>query len=740
MKYKATVIYLSLIISTFGIASEIDSHLQLLHKDVKTIGIAGSPGQLCVFGEKSFVVIPGGEKDAEVALVAATQYDKGRIIAFGHNGYLTPKTMEQADTLTFTKNCINWSAGIKDEPVVGVYQNKKLTAYLKKQEINAQNIGLDKIAKIDCIIISAGKINKDNIAVLKKHVSQGKGLITAGTGWGWIQLNKGKSLARDFAANQLLVPMGLVFANGMAKKTANKGYLAKTIQQDLLNASKAFDIALANSKTPKKIKPQAKQISSTLSLAIRSLPENDKLLLPKIQNVEKEFLEKTVPTAQKPLKVENMLGRLFVTRQTIEIQKIPAESVQAHPAADSFPGLTPKDAPRINKTIEIDTSIPRWHSTGLYAPAGEKITVRINSSTTDKKLKVRIGCHKDKIWRHDKWKRFPEITRVFALDKTKTIAANAFGGLIYIEVPKECKAGKINVRIESAVKAPYYIHGKTAVKDWNERIKSYPAPWAELASDKIIITVPSENIRELDDPASLMEVWNKILDACAELATIDKNRTSPERIVPDLQISVGYMHAGYPIMTHADQYTKLADKEHLLKGSWGLFHEIGHNHQNRDWTFAGTGEVTVNLFTTYVFDKVCGTPPLKGRMTAEKRNEKIKKYIANGRKYDNWKSDPFLALTMYMQLQEEFGWAPFKKVFAEYRELEKDQRPKTDDDKRDQWMVRFSKQVGKNLGPFFDAWNVPVSQKAKNEIKNLPVWLPNIFQKQAVSTQLEMPL
>jgi len=41
-------------------------------------------------------------------------------------------------------------------------------------------------------------------------------------------------------------------------------------------------------------------------------------------------------------------------------------------------------------------------------------------------------------------------------------------------------------------------------------------------------------------------------------------------------------------------------------GVWGLFHELGHNHQSADWTFAGAGEVTVNLFTLYIFDKVCG--------------------------------------------------------------------------------------------------------------------------------------
>ena len=57
-------------------------------------------------------------------------------------------------------------------------------------------------------------------------------------------------------------------------------------------------------------------------------------------------------------------------------------------------------------------------------------------------------------------------------------------------------------------------------------------------------------------------------------------------------------------MTLSDQYDKLVDVNNLMAGSWGLYHELGHNHQNRDWTFDGTVEVTVNLFTLYVYDKV----------------------------------------------------------------------------------------------------------------------------------------
>ena len=66
-------------------------------------------------------------------------------------------------------------------------------------------------------------------------------------------------------------------------------------------------------------------------------------------------------------------------------------------------------------------------------------------------------------------------------------------------------------------------------------------------------------------------------------------------------------------------------------------------------------------------------------------------------------------------------------MFALYRDLPAAQRPKSDAEKRDQWLVRFSRAVGRNLGPFFQAWGVPTSEKARVSIADLPAWMPDNF-------------
>ena len=132
----------------------------------------------------------------------------------------------------------------------------------------------------------------------------------------------------------------------------------------------------------------------------------------------------------------------------------------------------------------------------------------------------------------------------------------------------------------------------------------------------------------------------------AELATRPIERERPERYVVDVQISAGYMHSGYPIMTHDDVAAALVDLEKLMHqghgGVWGFYHELGHNHQSRDWTFDGTSEVTVNLFTLYVFDRVCGTPPRETRdVLGARRQTVVQKYRDSGSSFAQWKSDPF---------------------------------------------------------------------------------------------------
>ena len=459
----------------------------------------------------------------------------------------------------------------------------------------------------------------------------------------------------------------------------------------------------------------------------------DALLDPaQIALVDRNDPNRRWPSADQPVGKADVVTQLASVLFVLDHSYIPAESVRAHPAAADFPGPVPADAPRITRNLTIDTSVPRWHSTGLYAAPGELVTVTVPAEVaTADGFGVRVGAHSDRIWRRPEWTRMPAISRYFPIYETETLVANAFGGLIYVDVPADAGLGNVTVQVKGAVAAPLFVLGKTDLKEWRDEIRHAPAPWAEIAGRNMIVTTDAREVRHLDDPTAVAEAWDRALDFSAELAAWPSPaRSSPERFVVDRQISVGYMHSGYPLMAHLDQQANLVNSEHLISEcNWGFYHEVGHNHQEDDWTFDGTVEVTVNLFTLYVYEFLCGIPvdDMRFHGSHQSWSDLMALYDFDDPDFDLWKREPFLALIMYAQMQQAFGWDSYRQVFATYRSLSDVERPKSDDEKRDQWLVRFSRQVGRNLGPFFEAWGVPTSQAARDSIVDLPVWMPDNF-------------
>ena len=709
--------------------------LEQLLNGVSGIHAPGIPGTVCAFGPQAFAVIAGKSGRASGIVVAASRLGKGRVMAFGHDGYLTGTPPDTADTGRLMLNAVRWLGGANARtPRVGAINAAGLTSFLQAHGLSVEAIApgneISSLGQSDVVCLNGVKLQNAAVrSALVDFVRQGGGLMTAVTGWGWLQLNPGKRLERDCGANLLLAPAGIAFAAAMTERTSQHGFAVPDEHSPYIHAATALDALLAQAEGKQKLnRQQVVQASQAVSEASLCVPLTDTIFRPRIESLLDGNAAPIMPTRKEPVRSSDGLQRVLLTMQINRDKELPPEKVSAHPAAADFPGSVSASAERVDTALTIDTSVPRWHSTGLYAAPGELVTVEIPDAAAAQGLACRIGAHKDGIWGRPDWWRCPEITRRFPLDAAATAAACAFGGLVYIDVPQDCRLGPVPVTIRDAVRAPLYVHGATSLNDWRKRIRHYPAPWAEVGSSKVVITVPAKEVRELDDPTSLMDFWDHVLDACADLAARPRERTSPERYVADRQISAGYMHAGYPIMTFLDAAPRFVDLARLRgKGDWGMFHEMGHNHQHRDWTFGGTGEVTVNLFSLFILDTCCPNAEKHGAATPEQTLSKAERHILRGADFERWKREPFTALAMYTQIRDAFGWEPFKKVFAEYRDLPDAERPRTDDDKRDQWLVRLSRTVGRSLGPFFEMWGVPTSAAARHAIASLPAWMPPGF-------------
>ena len=700
---------------------------------VRVITAPGAPGSLAAYGRSAFPLVVGKSgRDAVEPVAAAGYLGSGRVVGFGHTGYLDPENLVKADTARLFLNSVRW-AGRKAAPRVGVFRYAALQNWLKGQGIDATMLTeSDRLDGCDVVVGAFSSVGPKTQDALRAFASRGGGLVGAETGWGWLQLNDGKALTEN-GGNRVFTAAGILWNDGTPDRTAPGGYSVDLpAEPRLLNAAAALD-ALASGGLSKQ---QQAQAVFTVSRAAQGLPPGDTLLQPRLRALERTAsADFTAISKQKPVSMETPQERLVLTLQVRDAMRAPVGQVKAHPAAISFPGPVPSGAKRIAREVTIDTRTPDWHSTGLYAAPGETITVRIPASAARKGLRVRIGTHKDTLWHLDRWFRAPEITRAFALDAEETKAANAFGGAVIIEVPKNSALGSVTVAVGGAVEAPHFVRGKTSPAEW-KRVRTAPGPWAELQGEKCILSVPSEVVRALDDPQALMAYWDEVITECNKLYAV-KSRPRPERYCVDRQISAGYMHAGYPIMTGDDVAARFVDTAHLRSKDgnvWGFYHEVGHNYQEPEWTFGGTGEVTNNLFSLYGFETLNGKTGIPHpAMEPTKVRERLEKYLADGAPFEQWKGDPFLALTMYWQLRQGFGWDAYKKVFAEYAALGPAERPKTDAEKHDQWLVRFSRTAGRNLGPFFEAWGVPTSEKARQSVASLPAWMPADWPKRAAA-------
>ncbi len=696
---------------------------------VREVAAPGVPGALAVWGEQAFPVVLGREGESQQApVVAAARLAKGRVVAFGHTGYGSRQSCAAGETQRLLENAIRWAAGGRDRASLAVVEGSLEGARWGQPRVLREG-WRDALAGVDVLVAMGSDLDEAQAALVETFVRAGGGLLVAQTGWGWQQVAEEQDLRKN-PWNRLLLPAGLGFGAATLERTSAAGFRAGEVPGPAFHAERALrllaDAAARRGRDQVALLPQA---SSTVMAALDLQPAGRDGLRGDVARLRARQGAGAPPTPQSPWKAERALERLLLALDLREGEALPMEEVRAHPAATAFPGSVPASAKAVTRTRTVDLATPGWHSLGVYArpgvPVSCRVTPRLGHAETPA-LRLQVGCHTDTLWHLDAWPRVPSLVRSVPLAGDGAAMASPFGGLVYLVVERPSR-GTLQVTVEGAVPAPFFESGLTSPEAW-ALAREAPAPWAELCSRTLVLSVPSEVVRQLEDPQALLDLWDRVLDGCADLAGRPRARDRAERIVADVAISAGYMHSGYPIMTHLDAAPRMVDARLLsTRGDWGLFHELGHNHQSDDWTFEGTVEVTVNLFTLYVLEEVLGLVGTDAHEAFRTRRERTRAHFADGLRFEAWKQDPFLALEMYVQLREAFGWTPFREVFRAYRALPDDQRPRSDADRRDQWMLRMSRQVGRNLGPFFNAWGVPTSEKARAEVAALPGWMPEGF-------------
>ena len=712
------------------------SDTEQLLAGVGRIGAPGVPGPVLVIGEDAFGVVTPRE---DQAVVAAARAGRGRIVAFGHGGFFGE---ERFDTTQLVANAVVWAgnAGASKEPLTVFGLPDHIAQELERRGVRIKEIqgtADEAIALANVIVLDSHRFTDELSPKLGVYLRRGGGLVTAGLGWGWLQLNAGRTIL-DHPGNKLLRDFGLAFGTGTLGGK-DGGYDVTPEPAAWVNAADALEALAGGEELDDK---SATSAARSVSTALSQYPGAQKLskrLRGIVRNRASELTERYKTMSTNGLTYEkDAMARLAIDLFMVDEFDGPAERVRAHASAGGFPGAVDRSQRRVAERVEVDTSVRGWHSTGLYAAAGDRITVLCPQDAVGRGFHVQIGSHLDPESR-GALNRLPRVVRRFSLQEKVSRAANAVGGLVYIDVPQEIAGaggiGELEFEIRGAVRAPVFFRGETDESAWREEIRHRKVPWGELVGDDVVLTLPVDVLADLENPGALITFWDNVVAAAGSLQPRRLNGMGdrPVRLIPDVSVSWGYMYAPHdrPLTFPMHSAAVMTDLE-TLSGQkhgdvWGLFHELGHFHQDPMWTFGGTGEVTVNIFTLYVLDKVCGikSEDEREQFKPEKILQTMREHNEAGAPFDVWKSKPFLALRMYVQIQQAFGWDAYEKIFSEYRALVGSQKPKNDDEKRDQWMVRMSRTVGRDLGPFFEAWGVPTSDEARRSISHLQDWMPD---------------
>ncbi|SHF77597.1 M60 family metallopeptidase [Pedobacter caeni] len=691
---------------------------------------------------------PSANTKMKLTAIASSHLGKGKILLIGSSAYFRKPMLNDQNVTKGIDSILSWARPLKKraEPLIGVFDDDMEDFIsLIKNKCNYYRIDKHKILKNTSVIFLTRDIkNPEILKNIEDYIRNGGNLVF-GSPYGKLKWGGKESEVKQLNINTLFLKSGLsnkinpLFNGRLTEKNLTADTIPPYLHPLTLlpwlisNDPDRVDYYL----TPYVIQP-------TIDLMFENNESNSHIL----GLVKKHFKyadSVLLPSKEKPLRISNNEQKWGYRFKGLLAEKIYLNNPTAKAENyKNFPGTIPAD--RVLRTKNELITIPvrvgsqglpepypvyfRPHRTGFYIPAGERVLITLDESYITQSLKARIGVHRYDLSELDSINRDGhKLTRTFELNKKQTEVYSPYGGLLSICIADNSSLKEISFTLTGAVKAPRFDLHKTTKEQWKTSIRNYPAPWAELATDNVIFTVPSAHIRTMEDPEKILEFWDKVMNANADLAAISPKRIHPESIIVDSEIAFGYMFTTREEIVIPDDKSLqlMLDVDRLEKeGSWGHFHEIGHRHQFKDLDFSGLEEITVNLFTLFTYDQVLNKKLFNNEKYPDKQkfSENMRQYLNGTPSFKNWKNDPFLGLSMYIQIVDFFGWEAIKKVYRKYRALPKVAYPKSNQDKIDLWFTSICEATNSNLTDFFEIWQIPVSKTAKHEVKKYKTWIP----------------
>lgn len=437
-------------------------------------------------------------------------------------------------------------------------------------------------------------------------------------------------------------------------------------------------------------------------------------------------------------------------------------TLKKHISADGqFYGTLSDDVKAVEKTIYINTNLIGTHSLAVFAPAGEIVSVKIPEEYIGK-ITIKVGITETNADNYNKnngnENRMPRLGKDFKTTSTETKVGTPFGGMVYVNLSVE-EGKTIPITVTGGVDSPYYDLGSTTLEQWKQA-KNAPGLYAELRTPYIRFTLPSSEIRNLEDPYDILTFWTNAA-ALSTYAFGSTQRTLPTTLVFDPYVKAGAAVAtvGAWICNMPTSWAKssLNYEGYVKDGGWGTIHEFNHHWQGTymptgRWGLGDVIEVTNNVMNaaTYILYTNIASyrteSALNGWNNVADPYHNLRVVLEEAKNNPN---SPVKSVYMYTSLMHEFGVKNFLEVVKSnysggtYNGITlKSYNP--EETRYDDFVYRTSVIFGKDLTYYFEnVLHFEISTQLKQKIKELKFeqYIPvqNVYSAGVKSVQTGRP-
>lgn len=395
------------------------------------------------------------------------------------------------------------------------------------------------------------------------------------------------------------------------------------------------------------------------------------------------------------------------------------------------------------------------YSTGLYAGAGELITITVPDNVWG--LTAQIGVQTDDLTSNDAGLREPIVYTQKSLYPGKNTVRSPLGGYLWIlRDPNKTGDNQTGLKIENAYAAPDFILGKTNPQAWAEKVKATTVPWLDLRGEHFTFSVDRQHILQYiaNDPQfpqkmeKALSVWNSLIRNFYSSFGFQENTSDifsqipqfPDRFVFDVQLEGNkVVRTDNPQALAMVQTNRLYDNLVNLDSLsnlkiFGIYGFLQQRYMPKNTPFSLFLQAAdfVPLYRQAEWNKQNGFAENIGNLTVNFTDSLPKALsfaAADSSKYiaANSKDVPLFTLLPLIQLAKYASYYRKEAEWQFYNEVWTDSR--RENAGGDTYFIKkLCSHYQMDFTPFFEHWGIDVSDAARTAAQQYPLLDKSIWK------------